>query len=515
MAYSSLSLLTGLFVNSVPFTNAASGSVEMRNAKLGPDVATSYEEMETALTPSARARTMDHCSLRCFPGNPRRSRVGLLIWIVASVGAYLCLMEPAFAEVMTDRCSADVSFPSIYNGPPVGVAGSGSAPAFILSRGDASSSNWSFPIHQTLDSDGHIRWWCHSTTGNWADPGTYVIDSVGATYVCGDSNGSQDCTLNPNISGHPTDSSGWTAERSRCDSHSSVFRARLGPDRLLQIECLDENTGMSAHKLVSTPANPSSASVTAAEVRYAAIWVKSPPGEWVARHGMTSDGYQQEFKAQMAKGLRLLLVDGYEIDGQARFAAIWNQQSSPPWEARNGLTAVDYQQAFNRYAADDYRLVWLNGYTVNGSDRYAAIWEKSPGPEWAARHGLTAADYQRELDRLAKQGYRLKLVSGYAVGPEARYAALWEKTSGEMCVMHFGMTSEAYGKEFNTQVAAGCRLALVNGYRVGNEILFTAIWDKAPSQPWVARHNMTTDEYQKEFNRMSAEGYRLFQVSAY
>ncbi len=31
---------------------------------------------------------------------------------------------------------------------------------------------------------------------------------------------------------------GWTAERSRCDNRSRKMRARLGPDRKLETECL-------------------------------------------------------------------------------------------------------------------------------------------------------------------------------------------------------------------------------------------------------------------------------------
>jgi L-alanine-DL-glutamate epimerase-like enolase superfamily enzyme len=31
---------------------------------------------------------------------------------------------------------------------------------------------------------------------------------------------------------------GWTPERSRCGNHTTRIRARLGPDRLLQTECL-------------------------------------------------------------------------------------------------------------------------------------------------------------------------------------------------------------------------------------------------------------------------------------
>lgn len=436
----------------------------------------------------------------------------LLIWIIADATTWVFFLGSAFAnEIMTDHCSADVSFPSTYDGPPVGLG------SFIVSRGGhANSANWTFPIRQTLDSDGHIRWWCHSTTGNRADPGTYTFDKVGATYVCGNSNGSDDCILRPDIAGPPsTDLSGWTAKSSRCDNRSNVFRARLGPNRSLEIECLYESTGTIEHRLVANSPSAPGTSVPAVDVRYAAIWRKEPEGEWVARHDLTSEGYRQEFNQQISKGLRLVLVDGFEADGRARYAAIWSRQASPPWVAHHGMTAADYQMAFNKYVADGYRLVWVSGYTVNGSGRYTAIWEKSPGPEWIARYGLSAADYQRDFDSLVKHGYRLKLVSGYAVEGNARYAALWEKDSENSWVARHGMTSQAYQREFDQQVAEGYRLAHISGYRVGDQILFAAIWDKQPAQPWIARHNMTADQYQQEFNNMIANGYRLVEVGGY
>ncbi len=155
------------------------------------------------------------------------------------------LVMPAVAnEIMQDRCSGDVSFPSTYDGPPTGPG------AVLLTRGRGASGNWSFAIHQTIDSAGHIRWWCHSTTGNWADPGTWTFDDTGASYACGD-NG--DCTLSVNGSVNPTDTSGWTAERSRCDNHSAVFRAQLGPDRSLKIECLSGDTGTVSQRLIGSP----------------------------------------------------------------------------------------------------------------------------------------------------------------------------------------------------------------------------------------------------------------------
>ena len=46
---------------------------------------------------------------------------------------------------------------------------------------------------------------------------------------------------------------------------------------------------------------------------------------------------------------------------------------------------------------------------------------------WVARHGLSGAEYQAEFNKWTGQGYRLEQVSGYGVGNQVFYAAIWEK----------------------------------------------------------------------------------------
>ena len=73
------------------------------------------------------------------------------------------------------------------------------------------------------------------------------------------------------------------------------------------------------------------------------------------------------------------------------------------WEARHGSTSAQYQATFDKLVGQGYRLVDVSGYSVNGQDRYAAIWVKSGGPAWQARHGLTSAQYQATFDKLVGQ----------------------------------------------------------------------------------------------------------------
>ncbi len=238
--------------------------------------------------------------------------------------------------------------------------------------------------------------------------------------------------------------------------------------------------------------------------------------QWQARHGLTSAAYQATFNLLTSQGYRLTWVSGYTVSNDPRFAAIFEKKSTPAWVSHHGMSSSQYQSNFNTYTSQGYRLVLVNGYTVNGIDNYVAIWDKSPSGAWVARHGLTGAEYQTSFNTYTGQGYRLTHVSGYAVGNEARYAAIWEKVAGSAAwVARHGLTSDEYQSAFNIYTSQGYRLVLVNGYQVNNVDYYVAIWDKSPSGPWIARHGMTSTAYQDQFDNHFYQGYQLKLVSGY
>jgi len=130
--------------------------------------------------------------------------------------------------------------------------------------------------------------------------------------------------------------------------------------------------------------------------------------------------------------------------------------------------AAQYQQQFTTFGQQGYRLVDISGYAVGGEDRYAAIWEQRQGPDWAARHGMTSEQYQQEFNTLSQQGYRLVRIRGWRSGDVAHYAAIWEKTGGPAWVARHGMLSDAFQEEFDTLVKDGYRLRHISGYHTYN-----------------------------------------------
>ena len=240
---------------------------------------------------------------------------------------------------------------------------------------------------------------------------------------------------------------------------------------------------------------------------------------FVARHRLNSTEYQKLFTNLTSQSYRLLYVSGYVVNSEERFAAYFEQSAGSPQVCRHAMTSVQYQKTFTDTVAQGYRLVLVNGYTTsNGIDKYVAIWDKPAGAvaPWVGKHGMTAAQYQTEFNSWTAKGYRLKHISGYAVGIQARYAAIFEKpASTPVWIAQHGLTAAQYQTQFDTQTKLGYVLVLVCGYGVNNVDYYAAIFEKKTSNPWIARHAMTSNAYQGEFTNQYYQGYRLKVISGY
>jgi len=235
---------------------------------------------------------------------------------------------------------------------------------------------------------------------------------------------------------------------------------------------------------------------------------------WVARHGLSSAAYQNEFTKWVGAGYRLTYVSGYSVNNQDFYAATWELSSGPGWFARHAMTAAQYQTEMNNQVANGLHPVLVNGYTVNGVDLYAAIWEGGPVNAWIARHGMTAAQYQTEFNNQAANGYRLIHVSGYG-GSTETFAAIWQQNSGPAWFARHAMTSADYQTEFNNRIALGYHLVLVGGYPVPGDVHYVAIWEQGSVEPWAAYHAMSATTYQQKIDDLRYQGYRPIMVSGY
>lgn len=163
------------------------------------------------------------------------------------------------------------------------------------------------------------------------------------------------------------------------------------------------------------------------EGQFAAIFEKNDGRAWLARHGMTLEGFQAALAEQTKAGRRLADVDCYVSDGQISYAALFEAASGPAWEAWVNMTSSAWLEKLNDAIAKGLRPTRLNVCSTREGPRFAGIFERANGRIWRARHNMSEAAYKAEFDANSAKGLTLTDLSAYQSGSETLYAAIWTK----------------------------------------------------------------------------------------
>ncbi len=247
------------------------------------------------------------------------------------------------------------------------------------------------------------------------------------------------------------------------------------------------------------------------------VWAGQTPLHWVARHGLSSADYQKAFDQFGKDGFELASVSGYLDNGQLRYAALWRQPASAePWAARHGLSAADFTRAIDDLGKSGLSLVYVDGYEVGGTPLFAGIWRKSAAGLPVVKLAMDGAQYQAEFDAMLKQGFRLQHVAGYTHSGAAVYAAIWNKTGGPEWVARHGLTGAQYQQAFDDFAKQGFRLKEVSGYSPGGSDHYAAIWEKGgDGAPWIAHNGVPLSAYQTSFDVDRYQGWQPLYVQAF
>jgi hypothetical protein len=247
---------------------------------------------------------------------------------------------------------------------------------------------------------------------------------------------------------------------------------------------------------------------------FMASFEKTGGPEWTARHGLTGAQLQTLFNNLSAKGWRQVCLSGYTIGNAVRYATIWHKAAGPAWAARHGITGAEFQTQVEAWVKAGMRPKSLSGFGVGTSERFAAVFEKVDNGPWVARHGLTAAQYQAEFNNWVGKGYRLRGVSPYTSGGQARYMAWWEKSPGPAWTARHGINEAAFRATLDSLTAQGFDLVSGGACKVGNTDHYSGLWEKR-AQASRANHGMTGNAYQATFDRLVSEGFRPVFVAGY
>lgn len=207
---------------------------------------------------------------------------------------------------------------------------------------------------------------------------------------------------------------------------------------------------------------------------YAAIWNKTLSSDWILGYNLTEKWYQDTINSYSQMNYRPQRISCFDLGGAVYFNCIFFKTTSP-WQARHNLTASQFQSEFNKWTSQGYRVVDVCGYSKNGTEMYAAVWEKSTGAAQVVRHAMSSAQFETEFKKQDSLGFKPVRITGFDIGGQDRYAAIWEKSNSRSYTRIF-MDGSLYQTEFNNNSNRGATLVHIDGYNVAGQPRFAAIW---------------------------------------
>ncbi|MFA0961061.1 serine hydrolase [Roseivirga sp. BDSF3-8] len=167
-------------------------------------------------------------------------------------------------------------------------------------------------------------------------------------------------------------------------------------------------------------------------LRFAGIWEENKEGlAWSSKRNLTSQQFGDYFQERQEAGMRIVDIEAYETNSGIRYAAIWHEnKNNIQWAEYRDMSRETYQDKIDQFSADGYRVIDFESYTLNGSQKYAAIWEKNLyNHANAVRSNRTESEFANYWRLYRDQGYRLIDFERYETPSGTRYAGVWTENS--------------------------------------------------------------------------------------
>ncbi|KAF9263771.1 beta-lactamase/transpeptidase-like protein [Marasmius fiardii PR-910] len=150
----------------------------------------------------------------------------------------------------------------------------------------------------------------------------------------------------------------------------------------------------------------------------------SMPG-WYQYCGLDDAGFTSQDQSARANRLILKSFDEYGTPNDRRYCGIWHSNPTyDKWSLWTDMSVAGYQTVFNSETTKPY---WAPSHISVSEDQIYAVKfsDVSLGTFWAARHDMTAAQLQTEVDNQIAGGRYIVQLAGGGSGSNARYAALF------------------------------------------------------------------------------------------
>ena len=244
------------------------------------------------------------------------------------------------------------------------------------------------------------------------------------------------------------------------------------------------------------------------------IWPARTVGGEYTRFGFPEKDFQRMFDHLADSGYWPQSLDGYSVGGKVFYNFTWTKAPGQ-WRGFFGQTQSSFNTALNKAKADGYSPVLIESYTRNGQVRYAAVYQKGKSGTWRVKSNRTTAQHDTILAKAKTDGLKPTNISVISVGGARRYTALYRSDNIGSWQLKSQIKENDYQQVFNQNKAAGRFPRYLNAYKHAGQTYFVAIFASKPTGSGKARHKMSGNTLQAEFNSAMAAGLQTKGITAF
>jgi Bacterial tandem repeat domain 1 len=129
------------------------------------------------------------------------------------------------------------------------------------------------------------------------------------------------------------------------------------------------------------------------------------------------------------------------------------------------------------------------------------------------RYGISESSYQQTFEIFSQKSKFPAWVDAYNVNGKTFFNLIFSCQTPGAWVARHGLTSSQYQQVFDQLTAQGYRLKQVDSYLSSGQIRYAAVFVKQGGSAWQAHHGQTAAQFQQTFDTLAQQGYYAVNVS--
>lgn len=226
-------------------------------------------------------------------------------------------------------------------------------------------------------------------------------------------------------------------------------------------------------------------------------------------HDYPLSSFQACFDYQAQRGRYPVTLSTYVKGGVTMIAGSFQKVASRP--VRVNMTQAQAQSYFDTYNDAGWRPGEISVLATSNGPRFNIIWIPKEAPYYTLV-GMTLSDYSAKFNELYGLGWVQTDLFSYTDGG-TRYAATWVKRSSQGYAARVGLTAAEYNQWFDTYFKSGLRPTRFSAVNTSSGVRYSALWEKLP-QSFYMYYAMSSSQYQSTYNTVTSQGFRLSNISS-